>query len=154
MDSILDAVLTVSPNRQYRGIFVPTTPATSGPEEHRTVNRTLRLGYRLNTSIFSDLYQSGSLLVSAAACWAYEGSWRCGRRPPGPGPYWRSLKREGSHSHGEHQTPPCLHKYITPLCSWLSFITSFIFPLGNCSVRPWTVLQSTTGSHIETNLSV
>lgn len=30
--SILDAVLTVSPNRQYLGIFKPTTPATQGPE--------------------------------------------------------------------------------------------------------------------------
>jgi hypothetical protein len=26
------AVLTVSPNRQYRGTFRPTTPATTGPE--------------------------------------------------------------------------------------------------------------------------
>ncbi len=26
VDSILDAMLTVSPNRQYRGIFRPTTP--------------------------------------------------------------------------------------------------------------------------------
>lgn len=32
VDSILEAVLTVSPNRQYRGIFLPTTPATQGPE--------------------------------------------------------------------------------------------------------------------------
>ena len=30
--SILDAVLTVSPNRQYLGIFNPTTPATTVPE--------------------------------------------------------------------------------------------------------------------------
>lgn len=30
--SILLAVFTVSPNRQYRGIFNPTTPATHGPE--------------------------------------------------------------------------------------------------------------------------
>uniref|UniRef100_A0A182IL00 Uncharacterized protein n=1 Tax=Anopheles atroparvus TaxID=41427 RepID=A0A182IL00_ANOAO len=30
-DSIRLAVLTVSPNRQYRGIFRPTTPATQGP---------------------------------------------------------------------------------------------------------------------------
>jgi hypothetical protein len=29
---ILAAVLTVSPNRQYRGTFRPTTPATTGPE--------------------------------------------------------------------------------------------------------------------------
>lgn len=31
VDSIRLAVLTVSPNRQYRGIFVPTMPATTGP---------------------------------------------------------------------------------------------------------------------------
>ena len=30
-DSIKEAIYTVSPNRQYRGIFVPTTPATTGP---------------------------------------------------------------------------------------------------------------------------
>ena len=30
-DSILEAVLTVSPKRQYLGIFSPTTPATHGP---------------------------------------------------------------------------------------------------------------------------
>lgn len=29
--SILDAVFTVSPNKQYLGIFWPTTPATTGP---------------------------------------------------------------------------------------------------------------------------
>ena len=31
VDSILDAVLTVSPNRQYLGILEPTTPPTTGP---------------------------------------------------------------------------------------------------------------------------
>lgn len=31
-DSIREAVLTVSPNKQNRGIFSPTTPATHGPE--------------------------------------------------------------------------------------------------------------------------
>ena len=30
--SIRDAVLTVSPNKQYRGLHVPTTLATTGPE--------------------------------------------------------------------------------------------------------------------------
>lgn len=29
--SILEAVLTVSPNKQYLGIFSPTTPATQEP---------------------------------------------------------------------------------------------------------------------------
>lgn len=31
LDSMRDAVFTVSPNRQYRGIFSPTTPAHTGP---------------------------------------------------------------------------------------------------------------------------
>ena len=34
-DSILDAVLTVSPKRQYRGIVIPTTPATTGPRRKK-----------------------------------------------------------------------------------------------------------------------
>ena len=33
LDSIREAVLTVSPNRQYRGILRPTTPATHEPED-------------------------------------------------------------------------------------------------------------------------
>lgn len=37
VDSILDAVFTVSPNKQYRGILMPTTPATQGPVEYKTV---------------------------------------------------------------------------------------------------------------------
>lgn len=32
VDSMREAVLTVSPKRQYRGIVRPTTPATQGPE--------------------------------------------------------------------------------------------------------------------------
>lgn len=31
VDSILEAVLTVSPNKQYLGIVCPTTPATTDP---------------------------------------------------------------------------------------------------------------------------
>lgn len=34
VDSIRDAVFTVSPKRQYRGMVSPTTPATQGPERH------------------------------------------------------------------------------------------------------------------------
>lgn len=34
LDSILDAVLTVSPNKQYRGILVPTTPAQTEPRKY------------------------------------------------------------------------------------------------------------------------
>jgi len=34
VDSILDAVLTVSPNKQYRGIVRPTTPAQHGPADN------------------------------------------------------------------------------------------------------------------------
>lgn len=32
LDSILDAVLTVSPKRQYLGMAKPTTPVAHGPE--------------------------------------------------------------------------------------------------------------------------
>ena len=41
VDSILEAVLTVSPKRQYRGIFTPTTPAQHGPvvERKKAVHR-------------------------------------------------------------------------------------------------------------------
>ena len=35
-DSILDAVPTFSPKRQYLGILCPTTPATTGPENTNT----------------------------------------------------------------------------------------------------------------------
>lgn len=33
-DSMREDVFTVSPKRQYRGIFSPTTPAQTGPETH------------------------------------------------------------------------------------------------------------------------
>lgn len=36
-DSILDAVLTVSPNKQYLGIFNPTTPAHTEPLSRRII---------------------------------------------------------------------------------------------------------------------
>ena len=45
--SILDAVLTVSPKRQYRGIFRPTTPAQTGPL------KSLRVFQDANFLIFS-----------------------------------------------------------------------------------------------------
>jgi hypothetical protein len=32
VDSMRDAVFTVSPNKQYLGIVKPTTPATTGPK--------------------------------------------------------------------------------------------------------------------------
>ena len=35
LDSILEAVLTVSPNKQYLGILCPTTPATQEPERSK-----------------------------------------------------------------------------------------------------------------------
>jgi hypothetical protein len=35
VDSMRDAVLTVSPKMQYRGFFEPMTPATTEPEQER-----------------------------------------------------------------------------------------------------------------------
>jgi len=34
------AVLTVSPNRQYRGILLPTTPVTTGPDRQKLFTQT------------------------------------------------------------------------------------------------------------------
>lgn len=42
-----EAVLTVSPNRQYRGMVRPTTPATHGPAEMHRVDGRARLGLKL-----------------------------------------------------------------------------------------------------------
>ncbi len=39
VDSMRDAVLTVSPNKQYLGIFSPTTPATQVPAEKNSFVR-------------------------------------------------------------------------------------------------------------------
>lgn len=41
MDSILEAVFTVSPNKQYLGIVFPTTPATTGPDKYKITNHIL-----------------------------------------------------------------------------------------------------------------
>ena len=43
VDSILEAVFTVSPNRQYRGIVRPTTPATQDPLIKKLILSLLKL---------------------------------------------------------------------------------------------------------------
>lgn len=48
MDSIRDAVLTVSPNKQYLGIFVPTTPDAQGPKEIDICRDSLRTFFQIN----------------------------------------------------------------------------------------------------------
>lgn len=54
-DSMREAVFTVSPNKQYRGIFKPTTPATHGPvcrrnSEISTFTFRFRISLTLNIS--------------------------------------------------------------------------------------------------------
>ena len=39
----LEAVLTVSPNKQYLGILMPTTPATQGPVHHHCIMTIIKL---------------------------------------------------------------------------------------------------------------
>ena len=62
--SILDAMWTVCPNKQKRGIVIPTTPATTGPEQTKDqqndwhslppkVGRNARKGQRHMTATFS-----------------------------------------------------------------------------------------------------
>ena len=51
---ILDAVFTVSPNKQYRGILLPTTPATHGPTGKRKKNNKghlISLSHQLKTQV-------------------------------------------------------------------------------------------------------
>lgn len=62
VDSIRDATLTVSPNKQYRGMVIPTTPATHGPDNR---NRLSHLIVQTSVSAFSvwkniDTNQNGS----------------------------------------------------------------------------------------------
>ena len=45
-DCIRDAVLTVSPKRQKRGIFIPTTPATQSPARRTSISPGHRRGHR------------------------------------------------------------------------------------------------------------
>lgn len=47
VDSMREAVLTVSPNRQYRGMVRPTTPATHGPAKMHGVDGRARIGQKL-----------------------------------------------------------------------------------------------------------
>lgn len=69
--SILEAVLTASPNRQYLGIFKPTTPATTAPvctpEKARIVGKTvcscrkccIELYNAVKNVIFTSMNQNG-----------------------------------------------------------------------------------------------
>lgn len=56
VDSIREAVLTVSPNRQYLGIVRPTTPATTGPNKHNNTHIAFQ-----NIVFSSSKYLKGSL---------------------------------------------------------------------------------------------
>ena len=50
VDSILEVVLTVSPNKQYLGILMPTTPAAHGPAKTNTNTYTLHINSRTTQS--------------------------------------------------------------------------------------------------------
>ncbi len=54
LDSIFDAMLTVFPNKQYRGIFEPTIPATTGPVGKSTKQNVETLVNRIG--LRSDIY--------------------------------------------------------------------------------------------------
>ena len=54
VDSILDAVLTVSPNKQYLGILRPTTPEQTGPlKNKKDCQIVLSMWARISNSEFS-----------------------------------------------------------------------------------------------------
>lgn len=48
--SILEAMFTVSPNRQYLGMVIPTTPATTGPKEGRMEGSNCLFSSRLGST--------------------------------------------------------------------------------------------------------
>lgn len=52
LDSILEAVLTVSPKRQYRGILRPTTPATHEPNKKQYFINTVSRNHENQAAIF------------------------------------------------------------------------------------------------------
>lgn len=67
VDSIRDAVFTVSPKRQYRGMVSPTTPATQGPERH-VISVTQKVLHKVRVSLTS---KSHPLLWYSKTTWEY-----------------------------------------------------------------------------------
>ena len=78
VDSILDAVFTVSPNKQYLGMASPTTPATTGPVcipkyESRirvSKHRTLAWTIRYNLSVLLHDWHNTTLYTRLNVCLA------------------------------------------------------------------------------------
>lgn len=68
LDSILEAVLTVSPNRQYLGIFSPTTPATHGPVCIPILSRSCVLGLCLILKSRTCASSASDTLAISLAC--------------------------------------------------------------------------------------
>jgi len=62
VDSTLDAIFTVSPQTSYANLFLPTTPATTGPE----CTPILTSNLTLPTSCFSLLNFTKSKIYNAA----------------------------------------------------------------------------------------
>lgn len=74
-DSILDAVLTVSPNKQYRGLLEPTTLATTGPEWNPTRRFNLpRLWSSSSTQVCCEALTASK--AKRATRWTWSG-WYC-----------------------------------------------------------------------------
>ena len=62
-DSILEAVFTVSPNKQYRGIVLPTTPATTGPaKKSNKQKKQLKVRTVWSNNLSFNLFSTGVVL--------------------------------------------------------------------------------------------
>lgn len=76
--SILDAMFTVSPNRQYLGMVIPTTPATTGPEERTMEGSNCLVSPRLgSTQAIKSIEEVNSTSIYLGAPWIsawYDGS--------------------------------------------------------------------------------
>lgn len=61
LDSMRDAVFTVSPKRQYRGIFRPTTPAHTGPAGTEALRDAAGLGVRFGAGTALCTHHPGNI---------------------------------------------------------------------------------------------
>jgi hypothetical protein len=101
-DSILLAVLTVSPNKQYLGILRPTTPATQGPTQYikRFMTDSMHRGPRC-------VYLCAFLCGAAVVPWVCGVLRTCARCRAGPGTSWLSPWRVCSRFSSASQIRPC-----------------------------------------------
>ena len=113
--SILDAVFTVSPNKQYLGIFRPTTPATQGPEitiqpSKYPFARFIDLQEIQETLYYRNAFQFEAS-IARLACGVF---WTSSRCPLALNSSSRFPWHDSSHSSPAVPTQPCKRRLWSP----------------------------------------